>query len=548
MEALRQAEEAKRKDSEKSGVESKKRPQEDDPVQEESAGELGLDVEQPLAEPEVESKDLQTDFDAALAEESDIQTDALEWEIDSDSSNLDATAEVDDDQESSVSDQPKATDDSWSDLDLHPMQVEIAEASEPVDQEPSSDSVDIAEPPVETDLHQSSSTPGDTAPSSDKASAQSLDKLFTGETSGSEDSSAAGIAEEHPKELDEAEVAAWKSRAKKLTSSRDYRRVALVALILIFFIGGGLFWYFGSDPAPTVAPVAQDRGFLGGPEPLELSALDEPVTVELGETQTGGNDLENQVPAVISTSQIASTEDGFVIGGALGDELQADSVGFQTGLSIAETSQTEVFSISPATQSSELDSLRREAASAAQAGYRAHAREQYEWLLTAEPNNTEALIGLARLDSEAGNLQAARQGYLRLLELDPANPVAQAGLLESSQAGDPLSREAALITLRSQHPDIAALPYALGNLFASQQRWHEAEGAYASALATAKSSGSQLVSPDFSFNLAVALEQLRKPEQAYTYYLEALESSKSIAPSFDLETLNQRIAHLGQRL
>ena len=168
-------------------------------------------------------------------------------------------------------------------------------------------------------------------------------------------------------------------------------------------------------------------------------------------------------------------------------------------------------------------------------------------MLSAEPNNTEALLSLARLDIADGNTDAARASYLRLIELDPSDPLARAGLLSLS-AGDPLSQEAELKSLVSRYPQAAPLSFALGNLYASQRRWNEATGAYTRALTAAKSGGLAEVSPDYAFNLAIALEQLNKPEQAYIYYREALEYSAGVAPGFDQNLLRSRITYLEQRI
>jgi tetratricopeptide (TPR) repeat protein len=188
-----------------------------------------------------------------------------------------------------------------------------------------------------------------------------------------------------------------------------------------------------------------------------------------------------------------------------------------------------------------------EANSAARAGLSAHAREQYQWLLTAEPNNSDALLGLARLDSAQGDIESARASYIRLLELDPTDPIAQAGLLNLG-ADDVLGQEAELKALVSRYPNAAPLSFVLGNLLASQQRWKEAEVSYARALNTAKAVDASFVGPDYAFNLAVALEKLNKPDEAYLYYQEALQLSRQISPGFDLSLLNSRIAYLQGRL
>ncbi|MGV3590440.1 MAG: tetratricopeptide repeat protein, partial [Gammaproteobacteria bacterium] len=52
----------------------------------------------------------------------------------------------------------------------------------------------------------------------------------------------------------------------------------------------------------------------------------------------------------------------------------------------------------------------------------------------------------------------------------------------------------------------------LGNHYAAQGRWSEAQGAYYNALLTARRSAGGPVHPDYAFNLAVSLEQLNQPQ------------------------------------
>ncbi|MEQ9021236.1 MAG: tetratricopeptide repeat protein, partial [Pseudomonadales bacterium] len=101
------------------------------------------------------------------------------------------------------------------------------------------------------------------------------------------------------------------------------------------------------------------------------------------------------------------------------------------------------------------------------------AKSELEALLRAQPTSIRALEYLAQAHIEMGNFSRAESTYARILQLDPKNSAAQAGLIRASQA-DSLGYEATLQALRNNYPDKAFIPYMLGNHFAGQRRWNEA--------------------------------------------------------------------------
>ena len=102
-------------------------------------------------------------------------------------------------------------------------------------------------------------------------------------------------------------------------------------------------------------------------------------------------------------------------------------------------------------------------------------------------------------------------------------------------------------SLFEEHPDVAHLAFSLGNLYASQRRWNEAQQSYYDALLAAKS-GVGPVSPDYAFNLAVSLERLNQVRPAYSFYREALEQSREVNPTFDPRILRERLDALERML
>lgn len=169
------------------------------------------------------------------------------------------------------------------------------------------------------------------------------------------------------------------------------------------------------------------------------------------------------------------------------------------------------------------------------------ARAHYQQALRNIPNSRDALLGLAAVSLKIGDANGARAHYTKLLELDPRDPLARVGLLETVPATDSIEREGELRALFNEHPNIPQLAFALGNLQASQGRWNDAQQSYYDALLAAKSSASGAVSPDYAFNLAVSLERLNQLRPAYEFYREALVQSQTISPTFDVRILRERL-------
>src|SRR5690606_9769795 len=163
------------------------------------------------------------------------------------------------------------------------------------------------------------------------------------------------------------------------------------------------------------------------------------------------------------------------------------------------------------------------------------------------PNNRDALLGLAVVHTRSGRLDAARRLYAQALTLNPKDPLARTGLLQTmAEGGSDIERE--LLSLRDAYPQLAPVHFALGNLYAARQRWSDAQSAYFDALVLANRAGDGPVSPDYAFNLAVSLEQLQQPRAALEYYRQAQTLAQQVAPGFDPALLRSRLAFLEQNL
>lgn len=183
-----------------------------------------------------------------------------------------------------------------------------------------------------------------------------------------------------------------------------------------------------------------------------------------------------------------------------------------------------------------------------QSGYRAlqageldAARTAYEQALREEPGNRDALLGMAALEIQARRYDQAEARYRTLLRSSPRDPYAIAGLLALRGSDvDPVHAESSLKNLLAANPDAVPLHFALGNQFARQGRWAEAQLAYVRALAADPGN------PDVAFNLAISLDRLRQSDEAVKHYERALELAAGRAAGFSPEIARLRLQQLAR--
>lgn len=167
----------------------------------------------------------------------------------------------------------------------------------------------------------------------------------------------------------------------------------------------------------------------------------------------------------------------------------------------------------------------------------AGARQAYERVLRRRPQDTGSLLALAAIAGFTGDDEAAATLHRRAYEADPSDPAVLAALLAANTVGEPRLAESRLRSLLASQA-APSLEFALANLLARQRRWAEAQQAYFRAVA------GDADNPDYLFNLAVSLDQLRQPRLAASYYRQALAAAASRAAAFDRPQAEQRAATL----
>jgi tetratricopeptide (TPR) repeat protein len=199
-------------------------------------------------------------------------------------------------------------------------------------------------------------------------------------------------------------------------------------------------------------------------------------------------------------------------------------------------SDREPIAISPA--SLQVDPLLERAYDAVQKNDLFGAREIYQNLLQRDPNHRDALLGLAAIDLKTRNYETAEARYIRLLEIDPRDSHAQAGLFALRGQVDSVSSESRIKNLLATQPESPPLYFALGNQYALQSRWNEAQQAYFRA------STADTENADYAFNLAVSLDHLRQKGPALEHYRRSLALADKRPGSFDRSLAAARIQQL----
>jgi tetratricopeptide (TPR) repeat protein len=178
-----------------------------------------------------------------------------------------------------------------------------------------------------------------------------------------------------------------------------------------------------------------------------------------------------------------------------------------------------------------------------QAGRLDAAKAGYQQALRADRRNADALAGLATIAQREGNIDSAERLFLQAIEVDPRHAGAHAGLA-ALRGDDGAATESRLKSLISQQGNdssaAGALHFALGNHYAAQRRWSDAQQSFFRAHT------SDAEQPDYLVNLAVSLDHLGQSALARKYYEKAIKATEKRPAAFDKAGVEKRLAELGR--
>jgi len=196
------------------------------------------------------------------------------------------------------------------------------------------------------------------------------------------------------------------------------------------------------------------------------------------------------------------------------------------------TTAKKPFSLPPAT-----DAL-KEAYLALSEGRLDQAEQHYLDILSQQPREKNALLGMAIIAHRQLQTERAADYYRQVLREDMGNAAAAAGLVSLSAQADPVAAESQLRELIDLKPGAAEFHYALGNVLARQERIGEAQQSYFRAYSLAP--GNTL----YTYNLAVALDRLHQSAAARPYYEKAAQLARPGDTTINREAVERRIEEL----
>jgi tetratricopeptide (TPR) repeat protein len=299
-----------------------------------------------------------------------------------------------------------------------------------------------------------------------------------------------------------------KSPATEHTRPNIFLLYALGGTILLIAGGAGYWWYLDSAGGLTPQrPVATTT------QPIQVAAVTEgPQNAETPDVAPAADEIapEPVLPAVLPEPAPPLEPQARQKSPVRIEPMRAESV----------------------------DPLLRDAYLAYRSGKPDEAQPLYQEMVRKDANNADALLGLAAIAQQRGESLVAMQYYSRVLTLDPRNAVANAGMSALNTEDD--GNESRLKTLLREQSNSAALHFALGNLYAGQSRWSEAQQGYFNAW-TLESDNAE-----FAYNLAVSLDHLGQGNLAVRYYQRAQQLDATHSAGFDHAQVARRIESLGQ--
>lgn len=176
---------------------------------------------------------------------------------------------------------------------------------------------------------------------------------------------------------------------------------------------------------------------------------------------------------------------------------------------------------------------------AMEAGQLEAAAMLYKRVIYADPENKDALFGLASVYQRTGQLPQARATYSKLLSLDPENWPAMNNFLVLAAEESPDHAIEEFKRLMRTNPEFAPIPAQVGMIYYRQKKYDDAANFLVKAIQLDPSNLS------YRFNLAVIYDRLGRSRSAarlYQQLLEAADQGMELPESPD--KIQQRLSHI----
>ncbi|MBK9625699.1 MAG: tetratricopeptide repeat protein [Rhodocyclaceae bacterium] len=355
--------------------------------------------------------------------------------------------------------------------------------------------------------------------------------------------SAKPVTQPHPSPTASSKVAReiLDATAKKAKPPFIRRPVVLGLIAFIALAQGAYFLGFmdsvfgtAGSPVSSIAPIAAPDTAINATAPQPPATGTEPMLAADVSSPVGAGDTPLNARAVPSVAIAGAVANSAIAKSAIARPTA------KTSAAVAAKAPVPIFTTTPAPETN-LDAAYR----ALLDGRLDEAARDYRKALDKNPDERDALLGLAYIAQRTDQHDDARIGYERVLRLEPGHPGATSGLLTLATKSDPQMTATRAREMVERNPESAVALSTLGGLLAREGRIAEAQQVYFKALS---------LEPDnalYAYNLAVALDRMHKYQQAQGYYQRALmlaEKSATIdRAGFPTAEAQQRLLQLRER-